>query len=148
MLHSHVLANGSIVQDRIRLQPTTPDITEGRWVPADPPVHNPDTQRPDPVTPVAADATQISYTLTAISPPVPRVVSRFKARAALHAAGLFEIVDAIMADPATTELTRMAWDEATEFARDSPTVAAMAAALDLSSDDIDELFRMANKVIA
>lgn len=148
MIHSHVLDDGSIGQDRIRLLPTTPDITHGRWVAADPPPHNPDTHRADPVTPVAAEATQIAYTLVAILPPVPLAVSRFQARAALLEAGHLATIEAIMADPQTPELARMAWTNATDFRRDSPTVAAMAALLQLSNEQLDDLFRVANSVTA
>lgn len=63
LVFSHVLPSGAIAQDRIRLRPTTPDIHEGRWVPADPPAHNADTHIAIPVQPVPADATQIEYTL-------------------------------------------------------------------------------------
>lgn len=47
-------------------------------------------------------------------PPVqiPQVVTRFQARAALHLAGLLPTVEAIMQNPETDTLTRMAWDDA------------------------------------
>jgi hypothetical protein len=72
--------------------------------------------------------------------PVPAIVSRFQARAALLAAGLLDDVDAIMADPATPALTRLAWAEAVEFRRASPTVSAMSEALGLTEAQVDDLF--------
>lgn len=80
--------------------------------------------------------------------PVPPLVSKFKAKAALLNAGHLATVEAIMANPATPELMRLAWTEAQEFRRDSPTVAAMAAALDLTDEDVDNLFVYAEGVSA
>ena len=80
--------------------------------------------------------------------PVPQVVSRFQARAALHLAGLLEQVNAMMADPATPMLARLAWQDALEFRRQSPTVLAMAAALNLTDAQIDELFTTAAAIEA
>lgn len=71
---------------------------------------------------------------------VPEVVSRFQARAALHLAGLLDTVETIMADPETPMLTRLAWVDAQEFRRDSPTIASMAAELGLTDGQVDELF--------
>lgn len=73
-------------------------------------------------------------------PPAPQVVTRFQARAALHLAGLLDQVEALMADPSTTTLARLAWSDAQEFKRSSPTIASMAQALDLGDADVDALF--------
>lgn len=75
-----------------------------------------------------------------LKPEVPQVVSRFQARAALHLAGLLEQVEALMQDPETPALARLAWQDAQEFKRQSPTVLAMASALGLTDEQIDELF--------
>lgn len=72
--------------------------------------------------------------------PIPQVVSRFQARAALHLAGLLESVETLMQDPSTDLLARLAWQDAQEFKRQSPTVLAMAAALGLTEAQVDELF--------
>ena len=72
--------------------------------------------------------------------PVPSPVSRFQARAALHLAGQLAAVEALMQSPSTPVLARLAWQEAIEFRRESPTVAAMGAALGMSDADIDALF--------
>lgn len=74
---------------------------------------------------------------------VAAVVSRFQARAALHLAGLLPAVETLMNDPATPMLARLAWADAQEFRRTSPTVLAMAAALDLTDEQLDELFNTA-----
>ena len=76
-------------------------------------------------------------------PSVPQVVSRFQARAALHLAGLLESVEALMADPATPALAKLAWQDAQEFKRTSPTVLTMADALGLTEEQIDSLFTTA-----
>lgn len=72
--------------------------------------------------------------------PTPQVVSRFQARAALHLADLLTAVESLMADPATPVLSRLAWQDAQEFRRTSPTVLSMAAALELDDAALDALF--------
>lgn len=74
---------------------------------------------------------------------VPQVVTRFQARAALHLAGLLPQVEALMADAATPMLSRLAWTDAQEFRRQSPTVLTMAVALGLNDQQIDNLFTTA-----
>ena len=79
----------------------------------------------------------------AVDPPPPgppQVVSRFQARAALHLAGLLPSVEALMAAPEADPLARLAWADAIEFRRDSPTLVAMAAALSLTDEQLDQLF--------
>lgn len=74
--------------------------------------------------------------------PVPAVVSRFQARAALMQIG--KLQDAEAAVVATGDaLVQMAWAEATEFRRTSPTINSLGAAIGLSATDIDDLFRAA-----
>lgn len=77
--------------------------------------------------------------------PVPSVVSMFQARAVLMAAGLYETVDAAMQQAGGVNL--IAWEYATEVRRDSPLVQAMAAELNLSSEQVDELFRQAAAIV-
>lgn len=83
-----------------------------------------------------------------IPPAVPTVVSPFQARVALMRAGLMAQVEAIMANPETDPETVAAWEYATEFRRDSPTLLALAGALGLSVEQVDELFRVAVGVVA
>lgn len=80
--------------------------------------------------------------------PVPEAVTRFQARAALHLAGHLAAIEAIMADPQTDMLARLAWQDALQFERDSPTVAAMSAALGLTPAQVDALFRTAAGILA
>ncbi len=76
-------------------------------------------------------------------PQIPQVVSRFQARVALHLAGLLDAVEALMAAPETPALAKLAWADAQEFKRNSPTVQAMAAAIGLTEAQLDELFTTA-----
>lgn len=79
---------------------------------------------------------------------VPAAVSSFQARAALLRAGLLDDVEAIMADAATPREAVLAWEYATEFRRGSPTVAAIAGALDLTDEQLDDLFIEAATIVA
>jgi len=76
------------------------------------------------------------------------VVSPFQARAALAEVGLLDAVEALMADPQTPAVARLAWRYAQEFPRTSPTIAAMAAALGLSEERVDALFEAAAGIVA
>lgn len=80
-------------------------------------------------------------------PPPPIVVSRFQARAALLAAGLLDTVDAAIA-ASGDRFAQEAWSHAVEFRRDSPTIAAMAATMGLTGDQIDDLFAAAAQISA
>ena len=62
-------------------------------------------------------------------PPVPQVIRRFQARAALLQAGLLEQAEAAVM--AADALTRIAWIDAVEFRRASPTIASLATVLGL-----------------
>ena len=73
--------------------------------------------------------------------PVPAVISRFQARAALMDAGL--LADVELAVGSAGPLVQLAWAEAVEWRRDSPTIAAIAASLDLTDGQLDDLFRAA-----
>lgn len=79
---------------------------------------------------------------------VPQVVSRFQARAVLHLAGLLEQVELIMADPETDMLAKLAWQDAQEFRRDSPTLLALSATLGLTDAQLDDLFIQAATIEA
>lgn len=85
-----------------------------------------------------------------VAPPasLPQSVTRFQAKAALLQAGLLTSVEAMMSDPATSAIAKLAWVEALEFRRDSPTVLAMAASLGLSNQQIDDLFFTASTITA
>lgn len=72
--------------------------------------------------------------------------SRFQARAALHQAGLLAQVEAAVAsaDP----IVQIAWADAAEWQRSSPTLAALAGAIGLTDTQVDDLFRAAMQIIA
>lgn len=146
MMYSHVLPDGRIARDRVRLTPYQPDLTEGRWVPADPPAHDPDRFRAVPIEPVTGEA--VTYTLEPITPPVPLSVSRFQAKAALSHFGHLATIEAVMGDPQTPALYRLAWADAVSFERSAQTVAAMAGILNLTEEQTDDLFRYAAGVTA
>jgi hypothetical protein len=69
------------------------------------------------------------------------VVSRFQARAALFNAGLLAGVEAAVA--AADPFTQIAWADAQEFRRMSMTIAALSAAVGLTDEQLDDLFRAA-----
>lgn len=71
-------------------------------------------------------------------PYVPYTVTPFQAKAAIYAAGLLPAVEAAIAS--APKVAQLAWSDATEFTRDSPTIATMAAALGLTSAQVDALF--------
>lgn len=76
-------------------------------------------------------------------PSVPPYVTRFQARAALHLGGLLPQVEALMSHPDTPVLAKLAWADAQDFKRTSPTIASMAGALGLTDEQLDALFTTA-----
>ena len=76
------------------------------------------------------------------------VANRMQARIALHQAGLLsQVEDAVaQADP----VAQIAWTDATEFQRLSPTIAALADAIDppLTDEQLDAIFEAAMEVTA
>jgi hypothetical protein len=74
------------------------------------------------------------------------VCSRFQARAALALAGLLDQAEAIVAQGDV--IARLAWADAQEFRRTSPTILAMAGALGLAEEQIDALFEQAAAISA
>lgn len=82
---------------------------------------------PEPVAPV-----------TPAPPAVPQVVTPLQARRAINAAGLRTAIEAAVA--AADQNTKDAWEYATEIRRDNALIATMAAALNLTETDIDNLF--------
>lgn len=79
---------------------------------------------------------------------IPQTVTRFQALAALDQAGLLGQVEAIISDPQTASIMRLAFNEALTFERDSPTVTTLAAALNLSGSQVDALFVTASGIKA
>jgi hypothetical protein len=86
------------------------------------------------------------FTVPAPTPdPVPASVSPRQARTALRAAGLLSAVNAAVA--AAGEQAQIDWDYALEVRRDNPLIASMAAGLNLTSEQVDDLFRAAAQVV-
>ena len=79
-----------------------------------------------------------TVTVTDVPDIVPPSVTNFQARAALIEAGLFAAADA--AAKAAGGVTAQAWDYANVFERQSPTIAALASGLKLTSAQVDALF--------
>lgn len=78
--------------------------------------------------------------------PIPPSVTRFQARAALHLAGLLDDAEAAIAQ--ANPLSRLAWEHANVYQRDSPTVISIGQQLGLSEADMDELFKTAASITA
>lgn len=87
-----------------------------------------------------------------VAPPVivaiPQAVTRFKALAAMHNAGLLTSVQSIIDAPETDMLVKLAWDNAQTFERTSPTVLALAQTLSLTGEQLDALFTQASQIKA
>lgn len=79
-------------------------------------------------------------------PPVPSSVTMFQAREQLRRDGLLATVDAAVAQ--ADDATKLAWEYATALERTSPTVAAIAAVLNLTSEQMDTMFRSAEQITA
>lgn len=79
---------------------------------------------------------------------VPQSVMNYKALVALDHFGLLDQVETLMSSPDTPLVARLAWERSPEFYRNSPTVMAMASALSLTDEQLDELFIFASQVVA
>lgn len=77
-----------------------------------------------------------------------KTVSRMQAKAALYLAGRLDEVEAMMEAPETPMLAKLAWRDALDFRRMSPTVLTMGSALGLSAEDLDDLFIAAGQIEA
>ena len=78
-------------------------------------------------------------------PPVPASVTMRKARLALLAVGKLAQVSAIIAGLPSPqrEAAQIEWEYATEVARNSPLVAILIVALEMTDEQADDLFRLA-----
>lgn len=77
------------------------------------------------------------------APAVPAVVSARQAKRALLEAGLLDDVQLAIdniPDPMEKRRVQIDWDESTEFRRDWPTLAVLAAAMQLDGGTLDALF--------
>jgi hypothetical protein len=74
------------------------------------------------------------------------VVSAFQAKAALYNIGKLELAQQVVEQAGG--LVKLAWDEAVEFRRLSPSILQLAPALSLTDTDLDDLFRDAEVIVA
>jgi len=81
-------------------------------------------------------------------PQIPQTVTAFQAKAALLQADLLDATEALIAHEDTPRIIKLAWAETLHFERQSPTVAAIAAALQLTDAQVDALFTAASQVSA
>lgn len=72
----------------------------------------------------------------------------FQGKAALHNAGLLDDVEALINNPDTDTLTKLAWNNAIEWKRLSPMIESLGTALGLSAEQIDNLFKDAQNIQA
>ena len=121
------------------------DATVAAWVAANNPKASSYTKLPDPPGP-GAQWNGSEWVLPPLY--VPQVVSRFQAKAALLQAGLLSQVEALIAGPNTDAVTKLAWAEAIEFYRNSPTILTLSTALGLTSQQVDDLFTTAANISA
>jgi len=76
------------------------------------------------------------------------VVSAFQAKAALKQFGKLQAVKDYIATLPEDDTARLAWENAQVFKRLSPTVAALAAELQLTDEKLDVLFETAKGIEA
>lgn len=77
---------------------------------------------------------------------VPQEVTRFQARAALYQAGLLEQVESIVTQPETDMMMKLAWQDALSFKRNSQFVLEMAKTLNMTDEQLDNLFITAGSI--
>lgn len=73
---------------------------------------------------------------------VPQVITIRQAKLALHAAGMLDDIDAVIAS--ADRAVQLEWEYATEIKRDWPTLVAMQGALGLTDLQVDGLFTSAS----
>jgi hypothetical protein len=81
-------------------------------------------------------------------PPIPQTVTRFQALATLAAGGYLDVVHTYIDALPRSNITRLAFENAGDWERTSPTVNALAAMLGLTDTQVDELFVAAAQVSA
>jgi len=97
---------------------------------------------------VAVDYTAEELAQQLVTKRETMVVTPFQAKAALHNAGLLDAVTALINDPTTDPLVVLAWNNVTEFRRTSAMIVSLAAKLNLSDTQLDDLFTAAAKITA
>ena len=96
-------------------------------------------------------ALPVGYTMAATLPqPVPESVKAVQFRHLLICKGLAAGVDAAIeqvATPVERDMVRSYWEYETEFQRDSPRLAMLAAACRFTETQLDDLFREASEIV-
>ena len=81
-------------------------------------------------------------------PPIPTTVTRFQALAILAAGGYLDTVRTYINTLDQNNVQRLAWENATDWERSSPTLNALAQMLGLTDAQVDDLFIAAAQVSA
>jgi len=81
-------------------------------------------------------------------PPIPATVTRFQALAILAAGGYLDTVRTYINTLDPNNVQRLAWENATDWERTSPTLNALAAMLNLTDTQVDDLFVAASNISA
>jgi len=81
-------------------------------------------------------------------PPIPQTVTRFQALAVLAAGGYLDTVRTYINTLDQNNVQRLAWENATDWERTSPTLNALATMLGLTDAQVDDLFVAASQVSA
>jgi hypothetical protein len=81
-------------------------------------------------------------------PPIPTTVTRFQALAVLAQADYLDTIWTYIDALPRSDITRLAFENATEWERTSPTLATLATMLSLTSEQVDDLFIAASNISA
>jgi hypothetical protein len=85
-------------------------------------------------------------------PPAPRMipyeVSRFQGMAALSLCGYLSDVEEYFNSPNADDFSKLAWDNIQTFRRDSPMLTSLGSMLELTDEQIDDLFVFASTLYA
>jgi hypothetical protein len=77
---------------------------------------------------------------------IPQEVTRFQARGALYLAGLLDQVEQFVSASDTDMMIKLAWQDAQTFKRTSAFITGIAKKMNLSDDQIDQLFLTASQI--
>jgi hypothetical protein len=75
-------------------------------------------------------------------------VTPFQGRVALSDANLLTQVEALIADPTVDANTKIAWEYAIEWKRNSPMITSLSTALNMTDTQVDDLFKAAAQITA
>lgn len=81
-------------------------------------------------------------------PPTPQKVTRFQALAILSLAGYLDTIWTYIESLPRSNITRLAFENATDWERTSPTLATLATMLNLTEAQVDEMFMAAANITA